>query len=71
VLIGVVVYGVLAYSLIKYRKSKGAIASTFHHSTKLEVLWTVIPFAILIGMAIPSTQVLTRIYDPSEAELDV
>ncbi len=71
VLIGIVVYGVLAYSLIKFRKSKGAVAAKFHHSTKLEVLWTVIPFVILIGMAIPSTQVLTRIYDPSEAELDV
>jgi cytochrome c oxidase subunit 2 len=71
VLIGVIVYGVLAYSLIKFRKSKGAIPAKFHHSTKLEVLWTVIPFLILIGMAIPSTQVLTRIYDSSEAELDI
>ncbi len=71
VLIGVVVYGVLAYSLIVYRKSKGAVPAKFHHSTKLEVLWTAIPFIILIGMAIPSTQVLTRIYDASEAELDI
>jgi cytochrome c oxidase subunit 2 len=71
VLIGVVVYGVLAYSLIVYRKSKGAVPAKFHHSTKLEVLWTAIPFVILIGMAIPSTQVLTQIYDASEAELDI
>ena len=71
VLIGIVVYGVLAWSLFKYRKSKGAVPATFNHSTKLEVIWTVIPFVILIGMAIPSTQVLTSIYDSSEAELDI
>lgn len=71
VLIGIGVYGVLIYSLFKFRKSKGAVPATFHHSTKLEVVWTVIPFAILIGMAIPSTRVLTQIYDTSESELDI
>jgi cytochrome c oxidase subunit II len=71
VLIGIAVYGVLAFSLIKYRKSKGAVPATFSHSTKVEVLWTFVPFVILIGMAIPSTQVLTRIYDASESELDI
>jgi cytochrome c oxidase subunit 2 len=71
VLIGVVVYGVLFFSLIKYRKSKGAVPAKFHHSTKVEVLWTVVPFLILIGMAIPSTRVLTQIYDASESELDI
>lgn len=71
VLIGIVVYGILVFTLIKYRKSKGAVPSTFHHSTKLEVAWTVVPFLILIGMAIPSTQVLTRIYDASESDLDI
>lgn len=71
VLIGVAVYGVLAYSLIKYRKSKGAVPATFSHSTKVEVIWTVVPFLVLIGMAVPSTQVLTQIYDSSESELDI
>ncbi|MGP1665872.1 MAG: cytochrome c oxidase subunit II, partial [Rhodanobacter sp.] len=71
VVIGLGVYGVLAYSLIKFRKSKGAVASKFHHSTKLEAAWTIVPFLILIGMAIPSTQVLTQIYDASESELDI
>lgn len=71
VLIGLAVYGILVFSLIKYRKSKGAVPSTFHHSTRLEVAWTVVPFLILIGMAIPSTQVLTEIYDASESELDI
>lgn len=71
VLIAIVVYGVLAFSLIKYRKSKGAIPAKFHHSTKVEVIWTVVPFLILIGIAIPSTRVLTQIYDASESELDI
>jgi len=71
VLIGVVVYGVLLYSLIAHRKSKGAVSSTWHHSTTVEIIWTAIPFAILIGMAIPATQVLTSIYDASESEIDI
>jgi cytochrome c oxidase subunit 2 len=67
----VVVYGVLIYSLFAYRKSKGAIPAKFHHSTKVEIVWTVIPFIILIAMAIPSTRVLTQIYDSSESDLDI
>lgn len=71
VVIGVIVYGVLVWSLIAYRKSKGAVPSTFHHSTKVEIVWTLIPFIILIAIAIPSTRVLTEIYDASESELDI
>ena len=71
VAIGVVVYGVLVYSMIAYRKSKGAVPATFHHNTTAEIIWTVIPFAILIGMAIPSTSVLTQIYNAEDAELDI
>ncbi|MDT8398384.1 MAG: cytochrome c oxidase subunit II [Pseudomonadales bacterium] len=71
VAIGVVVYGVLLWSLIAYRKSNGAKAASFHESTRVEILWTLIPLLILIGMAIPSTRVLTQIYDASESELDI
>lgn len=71
VVIGIVVYGVLIYSLIAYRKSRGAVPAKFHHSTRVEIVWTVIPFIILIVMAIPSTRVLTQIYDSSESELDI
>lgn len=71
VLISVVVYGTLLWSLIKYRKSKGAKPASWHESTKVEIVWTVIPFVILIGMAIPSTQVLRSIYDASESDLDI
>lgn len=71
VIIGVLVYGVLIWSLFKYRKSKGAQSATWHENIKVEIVWTVVPFLILIGMAIPSTKVLREIYDPSESELDI
>ncbi|HHX81899.1 MAG TPA: cytochrome c oxidase subunit II [Pseudomonadaceae bacterium] len=71
VVISILVYGVLVYSMVKYRKSKGAVPATFHHSTTVEVIWTAIPFILLIGMAIPSTKVLTQIYDASESEIDI
>src|SRR5690606_30532262 len=62
VVIGVVVFGVLLWSLARYRHSKGARPADFHENTTVEIIWTVIPFIILIGMAIPSTRVLTEIY---------
>ena len=71
VVIGVLVFGVLIYSLIKFRKSKGAVAATFHESTKVEILWTVIPFVILIVMAWPATTALIQVYDTAEAEIDI
>lgn len=71
VAIGVLVYGVLIYSMIAYRKSKGAVPATFNHNTTAEIIWTVIPFLILIGMAVPSTRVLTQIYDSSDSDLDI
>lgn len=69
--IGVVVYGVLILSLVKYRKSKGAKSASFHENTTIEIIWTVIPIIILVAMAIPSTGVLRQIYDASESELDI
>ncbi len=71
VAIGVVVFGVMIWSIINYRKSKGAVAATFHESTKVEIVWTIIPFVILILMAIPATRVLTQAYDSSESDLDI
>ena len=71
VVIGLGVFGVMFYSIIYHRKSKGAVAATFHESTKVEIAWTIIPFFILIGMAIPATTTLLKIYDTDESELDV
>jgi len=58
VLIGVVVFGVMFYSIVYHRKSRGHEAAHFHHSTFAEIAWTVIPCIILVGMAIPSTTTL-------------
>ena len=71
VAIGVGVFGVLFWSMFRYRKSRGAKSAEFHENTTIEIVWTVIPFIILISMAIPSTRVLTEIYDSSESELDI
>ena len=56
--IGVVVFGAMFWSMIFHRKSKGAKAADFHESTKVEILWTAIPFVILIAMAVPATSTL-------------
>jgi len=71
VAIGVVVFGVMLWSIINHRKSNGAKPASFHESTKVEIVWTLIPFAILIMMAIPATRVLTDAYDTSGSELDI
>ena len=69
--IGVVVFGVMFYTMIVHRKANGAKAANFHESTALEVLWTVVPFAILIIMAVPATSSLLKIYDTEDAEIDI
>ena len=53
VAIGVVVFGVMFYSIIVHRKSRGVTPATFHESTQVEIAWTVVPFLILLGMAVP------------------
>ncbi|HSH48682.1 MAG TPA: cytochrome c oxidase subunit II, partial [Halomonas sp.] len=69
--IGAVVFGVMFYSLFRYRHSRGAKAAHFHENTTVEVVWTLIPFAILIAIAIPATATLKTMYDTSQSELDV
>jgi cytochrome c oxidase subunit II len=69
--IGVVVFGVLIYSLIKFRKSKGAKAAHFHEHLGIEIAWTTIPFLILVALAIPATIVLGHIHNTQESELTV
>jgi cytochrome c oxidase subunit 2 len=71
VVIGVVVFGVMFYSIIYHRKSRGHKPATFHESTKVEIAWTVVPFIILIAMAIPATTTLLEIYNNDDAELDI
>jgi cytochrome c oxidase subunit 2 len=69
--IGFVVFAVMFYSIIYHRKSRGVTPATFHESTKVEIAWTVVPFIILIVMAIPATTTLLQIYNNDDAELDV
>ncbi|MEC7250169.1 MAG: cytochrome c oxidase subunit II [Pseudomonadota bacterium] len=71
VAIGVVVFGVLFWSVYAHRKSRGQEAAQFHHSTKLEIAWTIVPTIILVLMAIPSTQVLIAMYDTGGEDMTV
>jgi cytochrome c oxidase subunit 2 len=71
VVIGIGVFGVMFYSIIYHRKSRGVVPSQFHESTKVEIAWTVVPFLILIGMAVPATSTLLEVYDNDDAELDI
>jgi cytochrome c oxidase subunit 2 len=71
VVIGVVVFGVMFYSMYAFTKKKNPNPSSFHESTKLEILWTVIPFVILVVMAIPATNVLKEIYNDEEGDVNI
>lgn len=71
VAIGVVVFGVMFWSIIAHRKSKGHKPANFHENTVVEILWTIIPLAILVAMAIPATATLIDMYDTTEADIDI
>lgn len=70
--IAVVVFGVMIWSLIFHRRSRGAVADvTLIHNTKVEVIWTAVPVLILISMAVPAANLLVKINDNSHAQLDI
>ena len=71
VAIFVAVFSVMFYSIFKHRKSKNFTPSTFSHSTKVEIVWTVIPFIILVVMAIPATNVLIKMEDTTKSDLTI
>jgi cytochrome c oxidase subunit 2 len=70
-LIFVGVFGVMFYSIFKHRKSKGAKSANFHESTTVEIVWTIVPFIIVIGMALPATKVVVAMKDTSAADLTI
>ncbi len=70
-LIFVGVFGVMFYSIFKHRKSRGAKAANFHESTTVEIIWTIVPFVIVIGMALPATKVVVAMKDTSAADLTI
>ena len=70
--IAVVVFGAMIYSLVKFRKSQGAVAdTTMLHSTKVEIMWTAIPVVILVVMAVPAASMILKIEDSRDAGLSV
>ena len=71
VAIAVVVFGIMGYVLVAHRKSTGRTPATFDESTKIEIAWTIVPTLILIAMVVPATQTMIKIYDTSEADLDI
>src|SRR5690606_36357422 len=69
--IGALVFGVMIYALIKHRKAAGHQAVPFHESTTVEIIWTLVPFIILIAMAFPATKVLIKMDDTSKSDLSI
>lgn len=70
-IIGVMVFAVMIYSLATHRKSKGAVPAKFHHSTRLEILWTIIPIIILVVFAFPATKALIKMQETGDADLTI
>lgn len=71
VVIGVVVFGIMFWSIFAHRKSKGYKPANFHENTTVEIIWTLIPLVILVIMAIPATATLVDMYDTTEADIDI
>src|SRR6476620_5567329 len=65
------VFGVMFYSVLKHRKSLDYPAANFHHSTTVEIIWTIIPFFILIGMAYPATKTVIAMKDTSSPDITI
>ena len=69
--IGVVVFGVMGWSIFHHRKSKGAVAHQFHHSTMTEIIWTTVPILILVVIAVPATKTLIFMEETGDAEMTI
>jgi len=67
----VIVFAVLIYSIFTHRKSKGAVAAEFHESTTVEIIWTTIPFLVLVAMAVPATTTLLALEDTRDADMSI
>jgi cytochrome c oxidase subunit II len=67
----IAVFGVMFYSIFKHRRSKGAKPAHFHESTTVEIIWTIVPLVIVIGMALPATKVVVAMKDTSAADLTI
>jgi cytochrome c oxidase subunit 2 len=72
VIIAAIVFGAMIWSIIFYRKSKGAVAdTTMVHNTQVEIIWTAVPVVILVAMAVPAARTLVEIEDTTKTELTI
>lgn len=72
VVVGILVFSTMFYAIIWHRKSRGHVAAHFHENTAIEIIWTLIPFIILVGMAIPATKLLIKMSQTKEdSELSI
>jgi cytochrome c oxidase subunit 2 len=71
VIIGVVVFGAIFWSILRHRKSRGAVAAQFHESTTAEIAWTVVPFLILVGMSVPAAKTLVDMENSADSDLTI
>ena len=69
--IGIIVFGIMFWSMAFHRKSKGVKAADFHESTKVEILWTAIPIVILIAMAVPATITLIDMENNDNSDITI
>ena len=69
--IAVVVFGAMTYSMVMHRKSKGAKAANFHENLTVEIVWTIVPFVLLIFMAVPAAYTLIDMEDASQPDVTV
>lgn len=71
VAIGVAVFGAMIISIILHRKSRNPVPATWHHNTLVEIVWTTIPFVILVGMAIPAASTLIKMEDFRNSDISI
>jgi cytochrome c oxidase subunit 2 len=71
IVVGVIVFGAMLYTIIAHRRSIHPVPANFHESTRVEIVWTLIPTLILIGIAVPATMTLIEIEDNTESDLTI
>lgn len=71
IVIGALVFGFMIYVMFAHRKSRGVKAANFHEHIGVELAWTIVPALILIVIAFPATNALLKVYDASDAEMDI
>ena len=71
VVIGVLVFSVMFYSMYAHTKKKNPVEAKFHENHKVEIAWTIIPFLILIAMAVPASKTLVKIYDDEAGDVNI